>query len=113
MAKLPSNILNYDCLFFDLFMEDGDQQKSNLPRLMLLKAAGAFLFPPFVMGLSWLVWKLFAWKSHMLDFERQDKTAATASIVLFLFYPFIVGILAESTNCVEIEGTLHLYNDLE
>ena len=112
LASLPSNILNYDCLFFDIFVK-GDQQNSSLPRLSLLKAALAFFFPPFVMGMSWLVWKIIAWKSKMLDFERQDKSVATASIVLFLFYPFIVGILAESTNCVDIEGQLHLYSDLE
>jgi hypothetical protein len=34
-------------------------------------------------------------------------------IVLFLFYPTIVGVLADSVNCINIEGQSRLYKDLE
>lgn len=33
--------------------------------------------------------------------------------MLFLFYPTIVKIVAESVNCIPIEGELRLFNDLE
>jgi len=45
--------------------------------------------------------------------DRIDKTVATAVIVLFLFYPTIVKKMAQSVNCVNIEGVDRLYNDLE
>ena len=45
--------------------------------------------------------------------DRIDKTVATAVIVLFLFYPTIVKKMAQSVNCVQIEGVDRLYNDLE
>ena len=38
---------------------------------------------------------------------------ATTTIVLFLFYPTIVSILAKSMNCVKIENESRLYDDLE
>ena len=45
--------------------------------------------------------------------ERGDKTTATAVIILFLFYPTIVAQMAQSVNCIQIDGVNRLYNDLE
>lgn len=49
----------------------------------------------------------------MIPSERSDKSTATTIIVLFLFYPTIVSILAKSINCVKIEGVNRLFDDLE
>ena len=44
---------------------------------------------------------------------RIDKSKSTVIIVLFLFYPTIVKVLAEGFNCVNIEGESRLFGDLE
>ena len=49
----------------------------------------------------------------MTSQERKDKNRATVTILFFLFYPTIVTAIASSINCVDIEGTSRLYDDLE
>ncbi len=69
---------------------------------------------PFLIQIfSSLFWAIYGRCKRIHEGERKDKATATAIIVLFLFYPTIVQILAKSMNCVNIEGELRLFDDLE
>ena len=60
-----------------------------------------------------MFWFLKGCCSGLTTEQRIDKTISTIAIIWFLFYPTIVGYLANSINCTDIEGTLRLYDDLE
>ena len=62
---------------------------------------------------SWLFWIIYGRCKRINPKERSDKSTATAIIVLFLFYPTIVSIIAKSVNCVQIEGESRLFDDLQ
>ena len=62
---------------------------------------------------SGMFWAIYGRCKRIHASERGDKATATSIIVLFLFYPTIVQILAKSINCKDIEGTSRLFDDLE
>ena len=73
-----------------------------------------FTCMPFIIfAVSQAFWAIYGRCKNVLPQERNDKGTATAIIVLFLFYPTIVTIIAKSANCIIIEGTSRLYDDLE
>ena len=71
------------------------------------------LMPFLIQFFSWAFWQVYGRCKKIHPKEISDKGTATAIIVLFLFYPTIVKIVAESVNCIPIEGELRLFNDLE
>lgn len=69
---------------------------------------------PFIIQIvSSAFWNCYGRCKRVHPQERNDKSTATAIIVLFLFYPTIVSILAKSLNCMVIEGETRLFDDLE
>ena len=73
-----------------------------------------FTLMPFIIQIvSSAFWNCYGRCKRVHPQERNDKSTATAIIVLFLFYPTIVSILAKSLNCMVIEGETRLFDDLE
>ena len=73
-----------------------------------------FTCMPFLIQLfAWLFWAIYGRCKRLHVKERSDKGTATAIIVLFLFYPTIVSIIAKSVNCIDIEGEKRLFDDME
>ena len=82
-------------------------------RLNYIRIVSFTLLPFMVVIISWAFWFMYGCCKQMGAQERNDKSVATISIVLFLFYPTIVTYLAESVNCAPVEGVMRLYSDLE
>jgi len=82
-------------------------------RLNYLNTIAFALLPFGIFLISAAFWGIYGYCSKMPPQDRIDKTVATAVIVLFLFYPTIVKKMAQSVNCVQIDGVDRLYNDLE
>ena len=73
-----------------------------------------FTCMPFIIYLiSIFFWGTYGRCARVHAQERNDKATATTIIVLFLFYPTIVSVIAQSINCVEIEGEFRLFQDYE
>ena len=71
------------------------------------------LFPFLIVIVSYIFWQTYGLLQLMGAKEKSDKHTATVSIIFFLFYPSIVFRLAESVNCVDVDGVKRLYGDLE
>ena len=92
----------------DMFPDSKPSFRLNYVRLILFTC-----MPFLIFAISMLFWAIYGRCKNILKQERDDKGTATAIIVLFLFYPTIVTIIAKSANCVVIEGVSRLYDDLE
>ena len=66
------------------------------------------LLPIMIFVLSYIFWFTYGCCRKMASREKQDKAFATAVIVLFLFYPTVVSVLAQSMNCRSIDGVYRL-----
>jgi len=71
------------------------------------------LLPIGIFLVSFLFWRIYGLFARLDKQDMSDKILATQVIVLFLFYPTIVGVLADSVNCINIEGQQRLFKDLE
>ena len=108
IADGPSQVLSVDCIIMDMFPDSKPSFRLYYVRLIL------FTCMPFIIfAVSTLFWAIYGRCKNVPVQERSDKGTATAIIVLFLFYPTIVTIIAKSANCVVIEGTSRIFDDLE
>ena len=97
----------------DMFPKKEEPDSEPPLRLNYVRLILFALMPFMIQFFSWLFWVLYGKCKRIHETERRDKGTATAIIVLFLFYPTIVQIIAKSVNCVEIEGEKRLFDDLE
>mmetsp|Transcript_45938 Transcript_45938/g.60884 ORF Transcript_45938/g.60884 Transcript_45938/m.60884 type:complete len:113 (+) Transcript_45938:671-1009(+) len=88
---------------------ESSEEESSGFRLNYIRLIMFTLMPLFIYFFSWLFWAVYGRCKRIHEKERSDKGTATAIIVLFLFYPTIVQIVAKSVNCIEIEGELRLF----
>lgn len=92
----------------DMFPGSEPSFRLNYIRLIM------FTSLPFIIAFfSMVFWQIYGACKRIHAKERSDKATATTIIVLFLFYPTIVAILAKSLNCITIEDNARLYDDLE
>ena len=78
------------------------KQEPDAPPPMRLNYVRLILFTclPFMIQIfSKSFWACYGRCKRMHENERNDKGTATGIIVLFLFYPTIVKIVAESVSC--------------
>ena len=108
VADGPSRILSVDCIMMDLFPGSEPSLRLNYVRLILFT-----LMPLLIVGFSSCFWGCWGRIKRIHPKTRSDKSTATTIIVLFLFYPTIVSIIAKSINCIKIEETSRLFDDLE
>ena len=108
IAEIPIRMLSVDCLMMDIFPNEESSLRLNYVRLIL------FTLMPFIIAIiSSLFWCCWGRLKHTHPKIRGDKSTATTIIVLFLFYPSIVSIIAKSVNCIKVEDTYRLFDDLE
>ena len=108
IAALPTQIISFDCMMIDYFTGPDPDSRFNYIRLYSFYALPLIIIP-----ISFLFWFIKGCCSGLTTEQRNDKTISTIAIIWFLFYPTIVGYLANSINCTAIEGTMRLYDDLE
>lgn len=108
MADGPTAILSVDCILMNLFPGGKPSLRLNYVRLIMFTC-----MPLIIQVVSFSFWACYGRCKRINAVERNDKATATSIIVLFLFYPSIVSILAKSINCTEIEGESRLFDDLE
>ena len=99
IADGPSRILSVDCILMDIFPDGKPSIRLNYFRLIIFTS-----MPFLIYFFSWLFWAIYGRCKRVHPKERADKGTATAIIVLFLFYPTIVQIVAKTFNCKKIEG---------
>ena len=92
----------------DLAFKSKDSMRLNYVQLIMYA-----LLPPMIFGFSYLFWYGYGCCRKIASKEKRDKAFATSVIVLFLFYPTIVSVIAQSMNCQKIDGVYRLANDLE
>ena len=109
VADGPSRILSFDCLLMNMFPNGGEPPLRLYYFRLIMYACLPFLIYFF----SNTFWAIYGRCKRIHEKERGDKATATSIIVLFLFYPTIVSIIGKSLNCIEIEGTRRLFDDLE
>ena len=74
------------------------------------------LLPVIIFLVSYIFWFIYggACKKPKMDMRsRGDRAFATTIIVLFLFYPTVVSALAQSMNCIDVDGERRLAKDFE
>ena len=105
-------ILSVDCLMMN-FAGSEERYTGTQLRPINLSTVLYTLLPFGIFASSYVFWRIFGFFKRISRNDIYDRTLATQVIVLFLFYPTIVGILADSVNCISIEGESRLYKDLE
>ena len=104
-------VLSFDCLLLDLGFKGGKDSgglRLNYVRLIMYN-----FLPVIIFCISYLFWYTYGSCKKMDKNSRRDRAFATTVIVLFLFYPTIVSVLAQSLNCRQIDDESRLVRDLE
>ena len=107
LIKLPTNVINFDCMMIDYITGPDPPSRFNYIRLYFFSA-----LPLIVLILSFTFWMLKGRRTTSLEY-RLDRAISTTAIMWFIFYPTIVGYLFASINCTDIEDVSRLYDDLE
>jgi hypothetical protein len=109
VAKAATQILSFDC-FIDTRNSEGGESTFRIFYIKLLLLA---LLPFAIVALSTLFWMVYR-KIKKVAFSRvMGDNVSTVIIMLFLVHPQIVQYLYDNFNCVDVDGTYRVLNDLE
>ena len=88
-------------------------EQDETTRLYNMRVIFFGIFPLLALAICLIFWEIKGRVSRLSRQKVRDYTKASVSIVLFFTYPNIVYNLVQSVNCVRVEDTMRLYQDIE